>query len=154
MDDDISVWVPFVLILAVVQLIATEYVVHGRLTTIEDSLSLNPNRCHHPLITQLNLEQTVVKSFSFLLNHKTSTQNLIPLLYYYFLTWLGWQSFWRVTVVITNFVFSNDVDVSCETAHFSLFTFVWIMQFGRVVEYWNYCWILKCLYTFFVFWWI
>ena len=101
----------------------------------DNSLTLNANRCHRPIITQLNLEQTVVKSFSFLLNHKTSTQNLIPLLYYYFLTWLGWQSFWRVTVVITNFVFSNDVDVSCETAHFSLFTFVRIMSFRQGSEW-------------------
>ena len=38
-----SVWVPFVLIFAVVQLSAAEYVVYGRLMTIDDSLSLNPN---------------------------------------------------------------------------------------------------------------
>ena len=49
-----SVRVPFVLIFAVVQLSAAEYVVYGCLTTIEDSLSLNPNRCHHQLITQLS----------------------------------------------------------------------------------------------------
>ena len=31
---------------------ASQYVVYGRLSTIDDSLSLNPNRCHHSLITQ------------------------------------------------------------------------------------------------------
>ena len=46
-----SVWVPFVC-LAVVQPSAAEYVVYGRLMTLDDSLSLNANRCHHPLITQ------------------------------------------------------------------------------------------------------
>ena len=35
-----SVWVPFLLIFAVVQLSSAEYVVYGRLTTIDDSLSL------------------------------------------------------------------------------------------------------------------
>ena len=38
-----------------VQLSAAEYVVYGRLMTIDNSLSLNPNRCHHPLITQLKI---------------------------------------------------------------------------------------------------
>ena len=33
---------------------ASQYAIYGRLTTIDDSLSLNPNRCHHPLITQLS----------------------------------------------------------------------------------------------------
>ena len=32
---------------------ASHYVVYGRLTTIDDSLSLNSNQCHHQLITQL-----------------------------------------------------------------------------------------------------
>ena len=31
----------------------SKYVVYGRLTTIDDSLSLDPNRCHYPLITYL-----------------------------------------------------------------------------------------------------
>ena len=35
---------------------AAQFVIYGRLTTLEDSLSLNPNRCHHPLITQLILK--------------------------------------------------------------------------------------------------
>ena len=35
------------------QLSAAQYVVQGCLTTIEDNLSLNPNRCHYPLITYL-----------------------------------------------------------------------------------------------------
>ena len=34
---------------------AAQFVVYGHLTTLDDSLSLNPNLCHHPLITQLNL---------------------------------------------------------------------------------------------------
>ena len=29
---------------------AAQFVVYGRLTTLDDSLPLNPNRCHHPLI--------------------------------------------------------------------------------------------------------
>ena len=37
----------------VVQLSNQNYVVYGRLTTIDDSLSLDPNRCHYPLITYL-----------------------------------------------------------------------------------------------------
>ena len=48
-----SVWVPFVFIFAIVQISAAEYVIYGCLTTIDNNLSLNPNRCHHPLITQL-----------------------------------------------------------------------------------------------------
>ena len=59
------VWVPFVLIFAVVLLSAAEYVVYrviyGHLMTIDDSLSLNPNRCHHPLITPL--QSVSVKCF-------------------------------------------------------------------------------------------
>ena len=57
-----SVWVQFVLIFAVVQLCTAEYVVYGRKTTLKDILSLNPNRCHHPLITQLSLMQLTVKA--------------------------------------------------------------------------------------------
>ena len=48
-----SVWVLFVLIFAVVQLCTAEYVIYGRKRTLDDNLSLDPNRCHHPLITQL-----------------------------------------------------------------------------------------------------
>ena len=48
------VWVAFVLIFTVVQLCTAEYVVYGRKMTLDDHLSLNPNRCHHPLITQLS----------------------------------------------------------------------------------------------------
>ena len=48
-----SVRVAFVLIFTVVQLWTAEYVVYGRKMTLDDNLSLNPNRCHHPLITQL-----------------------------------------------------------------------------------------------------
>ena len=33
-----------------------QYVVYGRLTTIDDSLLLNPNLCHHPLIIKLSLK--------------------------------------------------------------------------------------------------
>ena len=49
-----SIRVAFVLIFAVVQLSTAEYVVYGQKMTLDDNLSLNPNRCHHPLITQLN----------------------------------------------------------------------------------------------------
>ena len=58
-----SVPVAFVLIFAVVQLCTAEKVVYGRKMTLDDNLSLNPkamksllnpNRCHHPLITQLS----------------------------------------------------------------------------------------------------
>ena len=48
------VWVVFVLIFALVRLSAAEYVVYVRFTAIDDSLSLNPNWCHYPLITQLS----------------------------------------------------------------------------------------------------
>ena len=34
---------------------ASQYVIYGRLMRIDYSLSLNLNRCHHPLITQLTL---------------------------------------------------------------------------------------------------
>ena len=33
---------------------AAQFVVYGHLMTLDDSLSLNPNQCHHPLITQLS----------------------------------------------------------------------------------------------------
>ena len=42
-DDMTSVRVPIVLIFAVVQLSAAEYVVYGHLTTLDDSLSPKPN---------------------------------------------------------------------------------------------------------------
>jgi hypothetical protein len=41
-------------ILAVVQLCTAEYVIYVWKMTLDDNLSLTPNRCHHPLITQLN----------------------------------------------------------------------------------------------------
>ena len=36
------------------------HVVYGRQMTIDDSLSLNLNRCHHPLITQLSFNKNCV----------------------------------------------------------------------------------------------
>ena len=39
-----------------VQLSAAEYVVYGCLMTINNCLSLNPNRCHHPLSNQLSFK--------------------------------------------------------------------------------------------------
>ena len=49
-----SVGVGFALIFAVVQLCIAEYVFYDRKMTLDDNLSLNPNWCHHPLITQLS----------------------------------------------------------------------------------------------------
>ena len=49
MGDDIL----FVFVFAIVQLSAAEFVEYVRLMTLDDSLSLNLNWCHHPLITQL-----------------------------------------------------------------------------------------------------
>ena len=46
------VQVAFVLIFASEQLCTAEYVVYGRKMTLDDNLSLNPNQCHYPLITQ------------------------------------------------------------------------------------------------------
>ena len=43
---------------AMVQLCGTKYVVYGQKMTLDDNLSLNPNPCHHPLITQLILGYT------------------------------------------------------------------------------------------------
>ena len=54
-DASVRVRVPFVLIFAVVQLCTAEYAVYGQKTTLDDNLSLNLNRCHHPIITQLTL---------------------------------------------------------------------------------------------------
>ena len=34
---------------------AAQFVVYGRLTALDNSLSPKPNRCHHPLITQITL---------------------------------------------------------------------------------------------------
>ena len=49
-----SVRVAFVLIFVMVQLCTAEYVVYGRKMTLDANLPLNPNRWHHPLITQLS----------------------------------------------------------------------------------------------------
>ena len=54
-----SVRVAFVLIFAVVQLCTAEYVVYGQKMTLDNNLSLNSNRCHHPLITQLRIDYPV-----------------------------------------------------------------------------------------------
>ena len=44
---------------------AAQFVFKGQKTTLKDNLSLNPNQCHHPLITQLSLKigQKTVKIF-------------------------------------------------------------------------------------------
>ena len=55
MGDDIGSGCGF-LVFAVVQLCTAYYVVYGRKMTLDDNLSLNPNRFHHPLITQLTSE--------------------------------------------------------------------------------------------------
>ena len=39
---------------------AAQFVVYGCLTTLDDSLLPNANRCHHPLITQLSSAQTAL----------------------------------------------------------------------------------------------
>ena len=39
---------------------AAQFLFLGQKTTLKDSLSLNPNRCHHPLITQLSLGSIMV----------------------------------------------------------------------------------------------
>jgi len=65
-----SVWVRFVLIFAVVQLCTAEYVRLGQKTTLKDNLSLNPNRYHHPLITQLSPDGT------YTVTKKTKNQKL------------------------------------------------------------------------------
>ena len=51
-----SVRVVFVLIFPVVQLYTAECVVYGPKMTLDNNMSLNPNRCHHPLITQLTVK--------------------------------------------------------------------------------------------------
>jgi hypothetical protein len=71
-----SVWVAFVLIFTVVQLCAAEYVVYGQKMTLDDNLSLNLNRCHHPLNTQHKL------LFSLVL--KTQKRHFLPV---FDLTW-------------------------------------------------------------------
>ena len=53
MGDDIGSGCIF-LIFAVVHLCTAEYAVYGRKMTLDDNLPLIPNRCHHPLITQLS----------------------------------------------------------------------------------------------------
>ena len=40
----------------VVQLSNRKYVVYGRLMTIDNTLLLDPNQCHYPLITYPNLQ--------------------------------------------------------------------------------------------------
>ena len=66
--------VAFVLIFVVVYLCTAEYVEKGRKTILKDNLSLNPNRCHHPLITQLTPEyrghKDVLRPFSCLWNRE------------------------------------------------------------------------------------
>ena len=54
MRDDIGSGCVY-LIFALVQLCTAEYVIYGRKTTLKGNLSLNRNRCHHRLITQLSL---------------------------------------------------------------------------------------------------
>ena len=64
MGDDIgSVYFDF----SVVQLSAAQYVGYGCPMTLDDSLSLNPNRCHHQLITQLTLDHDKLKTFYYFL---------------------------------------------------------------------------------------
>ena len=53
MGDDIGSGCIF-LIFAVVHLCTAEYAVYGRKMTFDDNKSLNPNCCHHTLITQIN----------------------------------------------------------------------------------------------------
>ena len=52
MGDDIGSGTFF--FFEVVQLRTAEYVIYGWKMALKDNLSLNPNRCHHPLITQLS----------------------------------------------------------------------------------------------------
>ena len=40
---------------------AAQFVVYCRLTTLDNSLSLNSNQFHHPLITQLSTLSSLVK---------------------------------------------------------------------------------------------
>ena len=51
----------------VVQLSNVKYVVYGCLMTIDDSLSLDPNWYHYPLITYLSLKNIYLKLHRFLL---------------------------------------------------------------------------------------
>ena len=53
----------------VVQLSNQKYVVYGRLTTIHNSLSLNPNRCHYPLKTYLSYLYLISKYNLFIFFH-------------------------------------------------------------------------------------
>ena len=47
----------------VVQLSNWKYVIYGCLMTIDHSLSLDPNRCYYPLITNLRQEVIGLKNF-------------------------------------------------------------------------------------------
>ena len=41
---------------------SAQFVFQGLKATLKDSLSLNLNQCHHPLITQLKLERITTKN--------------------------------------------------------------------------------------------
>ena len=47
----------------VVQLSNRKYVIYGRLMTIDDSLSLDPNRCRYPLITYLSIYGQIINDY-------------------------------------------------------------------------------------------
>ena len=76
MDDDIcsgSICFHF----RTTKISASQYVVYGCPTTIDNSLSLNPNQCHYPLITQLrqqsifhhgNFNNATIRECEFILN--------------------------------------------------------------------------------------
>ena len=50
-------------VLVVVQLSNRKYVIYGCLTTIDNSLSLDLNLCHYPLITYLSLPEKSTGKF-------------------------------------------------------------------------------------------
>ena len=59
--------------------------------------------------------------------------------------WLHWQ--WsRIERIQNHFCWTSDHNASCFCQ-----LCVWIMSFGRVVEFWNWRRILKCLFTFLFF---
>ena len=60
MGDDIGLGC-IVLIFAVVQQCTAEYVEKDQKSILKDNLSPNPNRCHHPSITQLKQDYTNYK---------------------------------------------------------------------------------------------
>ena len=45
---------------------AAQFAFKGQKATLKDNLSLNPNQCHHPSITQLTLDSKNLLLFSFL----------------------------------------------------------------------------------------